>query len=154
MILIDTNAFILLILGMIDKSLISSHKTTSIYTEQDFIDLLKIIRKAGWRKILVLPNVWTEVDNLLNRLAGSYKWPYIKLVRKLLEQTNERYLTSESGAHGIYFANVGLTDSLLVELGKECELFVTADSSLSNIATANGINVYDIVQRRNEDLRK
>ena len=154
MILIDTNAFILLILGMIDKSLISSHKTTSIYTEQDFVDLLKIIRKAGWSKILVLPNVWTEVDNLLNRLAGNYKWPYIKLVRKLLEQTNERYLTSESGAHGMYFANVGLTDSLLVELGKECDLLITADSSLSNIATANGINVYDIVQRRNEDLRK
>ena len=139
---------------MIDKSLISSHKTTSIYTEQDFVDLLKIIRKAGWSKILVLPNVWTEVDNLLNRLAGNYKWPYIKLVRKLLEQTNERYLTSESGAHGMYFANVGLTDSLLVELGKECDLLVTADSSLSNIATANGINVYDIVQRRNENLRK
>lgn len=154
MILIDTNAFILLILGLIDKRLISSHKTTSIYSEQDFVDLLDIVHKTGWNQVLVLPNVWTEVDNLLNRLAGNYKWPYIKLIRKILTQTSERYLTSKSGANSVYFGSVGLTDSLLIELGKECDLLVTADSSLSNIATANGIKVYDTVKRRNENLSK
>ena len=96
MILIDANALVLLIIGLIDQNLVSKHKRTS----------------------------------------------------------TERYLTSKLGVSSAYFVSDGLTDSLLIELGKECDLFITGDSSLSNIAIANGIKVYDIVQRRNENLRK
>jgi hypothetical protein len=79
---------------------------------------------------------------------------HLETIRGLTAQTSEKYLTSKIGVSSAYFVSDGLTDSLLVELGKERDLLVTADSSLSNIATANGINVYDIVQRRNKNLRK
>ena len=152
MILIDANALVLLIIGLIDQNLILRHKRTSTYSKKDYADLLLVIR--DFRNLVILPNVWTEVDNLLNRLPGRYRWQYLETVRGLTAQTSERYLTSKIGVSSVYFVSDGLTDSLLVELGKECDLLVTADSSLSNIATANGIDVYDIVQRRNENLRK
>ena len=152
MILIDANALVLLIIGLIDQNLISKHKRTSTYSKKDYADLLLVIR--DFRNLVILPNVWTEVDNLLNRLPGRYRWQYLETVRGLTTQTSERYLASRLGVSSTYFISDGLTDSLLIELGKECDLLITADSSLSTIATANGIKVYDIVQRRNENLRK
>ena len=154
MILIDANALVLLVIGLIDKSLISRNKRTSIYSKKDHEDLLLAIGSLG--RLVVLPNVWTEVDNLLNRLTGNYKWPYISLVRSLIEQTTEEYLASMTGINSDYFISEGLTDSLLIELGKEkrYDFLITGDSALSDIAIANGIKVYDTVQRRNENLRE
>ena len=154
MILIDANAFVLLIVGLIDQNLIAKHKRTSIYSVQDHEELLFVIRDL--HNLVVLPNVWTEVDNLLNRLSGNYKWPYVRLIRSLTKQTTEKYLASVNGAESEYFMSDGLTDSLLIELGKheQYDFLITGDSALSDIAKANGIKVYDTVHRKNENLRR
>jgi ADP-heptose:LPS heptosyltransferase len=103
---------------------------------------------------VVLPNVWTEVDNLLNRFPGERKWAYIERIKELTTQTTEKFLTTKRGVYSEYFISVGLTDSLLVELGKECDLLITADTFLSDIAAAHGIKVYDLVRARTENLRQ
>jgi len=72
MILIDANALVVLLIGIIDPRLFKTHKTTSIYEEQDYYDLLAII--GDLKNLVVLPNVWTEVDNLLNNFSGNYKY--------------------------------------------------------------------------------
>jgi hypothetical protein len=150
MILIDSNSLILLTLGLINQELISKHKRTSIYTKKDFEDLLLVIKDLN--NLVVLPNIWTEVDNILNRLSGNYKWPYIENLKALVTQTTENYLESKLGINSDYFISVGLTDSLILELGKKCDLLITSDSTLSDIAIANGIKVYDIVKKRNQDF--
>lgn len=48
---------------------------------------------------------------------------------------------------------VGLTDALIIDLAKHCTILITADSTLSDLAIANGITVYDLVQIRNKNLR-
>ena len=150
MILIDANALVLLIVGQIDPSL--EHKRTRIYSKDDYSNLLLVIK--DFRNLVVLPNVWTEVDNLLNGFKGERKWAYINAIKKLTTETTEEFLSTESGINSDYFINVGLTDALLVELGKRCNLLITADSDLSDIAIAHGIRVYDTVHRRNESLRE
>jgi len=75
MILIDANAFVLLIVGLVDLNLISNHKRTFIYYRKDHKNLLLVI--GNYDRLVVLPNVWTEIDNLLNRFSGSYKLKYI-----------------------------------------------------------------------------
>ena len=152
MMLIDANALVLLIIGLIDQELISSHKRTSTYTKDDYENLLLIIK--DFHNLVVLPNVWTEVDNLLNRFPGERKWAYIERIKELTTQTTEKFLTTKRGVNSEYFMSVGLTDSLLVELGKECDLFITADTFLSDIAVAHGIKVYDLVRARTENLRQ
>ncbi|MGB3587797.1 MAG: hypothetical protein WBA23_14715, partial [Tunicatimonas sp.] len=119
--------------------------------KKDFQKLFAVIR--GLENLIVLPNVWTEVDNLLNNfLSGNFKWPYIKVVRESISKTSEKYLNSELGVNSDYFIKLGLTDSLLLELAKNCDLLITADSDLSDTAKAHGIAVYDLKEERNKDF--
>lgn len=75
MIVIDANALVLLVVGLMDKKLIAQHKRTSIYQVQDFEDLFNFIQDLS--NVVVLPNVWTEVDNLLNKFTGLFKYEYV-----------------------------------------------------------------------------
>ena len=147
MILIDTNALIILILGQINPKLIDTHKRTSIYEEQDYYDILSIINKI--EDLVVLPNVWTEVDNLLNGFNGNHKYLYIENITTVIKKSSEIFLNSIIAVESDSFYNLGLTDSLLLELAKECELLITSDSSLSDQARAKGIKIFDVVENRN-----
>ena len=150
MILIDTNALIVLALGQIDPKLIDTHKRTSIYEEQDYYDLLSVIIK--FENLIVLPNVWTEVDNLLNSFTGNYKYEYVENITSIIKKSSEQFMSSMVGVESDSFYDLGLTDSLLLNLAKECKLLITSDSSLSDYAIANGIKVFDIVKNRNSRL--
>jgi hypothetical protein len=151
MILIDANALVVLLLGFIDPRLIGKNNRTSIYEEEDFYDLLNVIGKI--EQIVVLPNIWTEVDNLLNDLSGSYKYVYVKKITDTIKATTERYINSLTGTTSPAFFDLGLTDSLLLEYSKECDLLITSDSRLSDYALASGIRVYDMVKARNEKIK-
>lgn len=148
MILIDTNSLIVLIIGMIDPKLIGRHKRTSIYEEEDYNQLTSLIRSLD--KLIVLPNIWTEVDNLLNGFIGGHKWKYIDVFKGLVKISSERYIESAIGCENIHFSSLGLTDSLILEIGKKCEFIITSDSKLSDFANAEGLLVYDLVKIRNE----
>lgn len=150
MILIDSNALIVLLLGLIDPKLLKNHKTTSIYDEEDFFDLLHVI--GDFNQILVLPNIWTEVDNLLNSFGGNYKYQYTQKITEIIKATSEKYINSQAGSECESFFDLGLTDSLVLEQAKCCKLLITSDSKLSDYAIAYGIKVYDLVKVKNEKL--
>lgn len=95
MILIDTNALILLIVGLVDENLIKTHKRCSIYNRNNFYDLLAVIK--DFKNLIVLPNVWTEVDNLLNNFSRDYKWIYIQQVITIIKESTEKYLLTKLG---------------------------------------------------------
>ncbi len=150
MVLIDSNALIVLMIGLIDIRLFKNHKTTSIYDEQDFIDLTTVIERM--ERLVVLPNVWTEVDNLLNNFGGNYKYLYIQQLTKAITITNERYVEAVTATNHYAFSDIGLTDTLLLHVAMKHELLITSDSRLSDYATAAGIQVYDVVKNRNARL--
>jgi len=146
-VVIDTNAFIVLILGMIDTRLFKDHKRTSAYEDTDFENLISLVPDLS--KVLVLPNIMTEVDNLLNDFRGHYKYPYIQAFTTVIKATTEIYLKTESILAGYYFAELGLTDSLILEVAKDCKFLITADSKLSDYAKSLSIEVFDLVEYRN-----
>jgi len=148
MILIDANALTVLLVGLVDTRLIGRHNRTSIYEEQDFYDLLSVIESL--ENLVVLPNVWTEVDNLLNDFSGNHKYEYIERIVEVIKVASEKYITSLKATESDCFFDLGITDSLLLEYSKECKLLVTADSKLSDYANAYNVMVYDMVKRRNE----
>jgi hypothetical protein len=148
--LIDANALIILLLGLIDPKLINKHKRTSIYEEQDFDDLVAFV--GDIKELVVLPNVWTEVDNILNNFSGNYKIKYIEQITSTIKLTTEKFIESKTATESIGFYDLGLTDSLMLEYSKECELLITSDSSLSDYAIAHGITVFDLVKNRNERI--
>ncbi len=148
MILIDTNSLLVLLIGIIDKNQINSHKRTSIYDIGDFENLIKII--GDYKRLVVLPNIWTEVDNLLNGFSGDNKKKYIDTIKLLIQNSTEQYLKSKIAVNSPTFWSLGLTDTLILELGKGCEFGITTDSKLADFAVANNIIVYDMVKERNK----
>jgi rRNA-processing protein FCF1 len=150
MILIDSNALVVLLIGLIDPKLVGHHKRSSIYDKEDFYDLLSVI--GNFEQLVVLPNVWTEVDNLLNNFTGDHKYQYIAHLRHTIQLTTEKYIESLSASRSASFFELGLTDSIILDYAKECKLLITSDSKLSDYALASGIRVYDMVKAKNDRI--
>lgn len=151
MIVIDTNSLIILILGLIDPNLIDSHKRTSIYERSDYEALLTVIK--DFKNIKLIPNVLTEADNLLNDLPGNLKEQYLTKIAKLMSVVKEEYIQSLEAPKDYAFRDLGLTDTLALKLAESCELLITSDSMLSDYAKSRNINVFDLVQYKNEKLK-
>lgn len=146
--LIDTNALILLIVGIVDIRQIKTHKRLSIYDEEDFKNLLLVVEDLN--QLIVLPNVWTEVDNLLNSFTGNLKSQYILRVTELIKESTEKYIETIEATKQYSFFDLGITDSLLLYYADNCEILITSDSRLSDYAVSRGIKVYDLVLERNK----
>lgn len=151
MIIIDSNSLIVLLLGLIEPSLINSHPRTSIYDEQDYYILISIIKDTS--KLVVLPNIWTEVDNLLKTFRGSTKDLYVQVIIRTIKETSEKYIESHIVEKNCAFYDLGLTDTLILEYSKNCEMLITSDSKLSDYAIANGVNVFDLKKNKNESFK-
>lgn len=150
MIVVDSNALVVLLVGLVDPKQISQHSRTSIYDEADFQDLLTLIDR--YENILAIPNIWAEVDNLLNDFNGGHKDNYVAHIINLIQKSSERYLASTSVSLDYHFHPLGLTDTLILQLSKEAEFLITADSKLSDYAKSLGIQVYDLVEEKNKKI--
>lgn len=149
--LIDSNSLLVLILGLMNPSLINKHKKTSIYDGEDFQNLLTVIGSID--SLVVLPNIWTEVDNLLNNFKGNQKELYVKMTIQTIKSTTEVYLQSSLVETSYAFYDLGLTDTLILEHAKNCDLLITSDSALSDYAKSQGIKVFDMKQMANYKLK-
>lgn len=152
MILIDSNSLLVLILGLMDPSLIKNNKRTSIFNENDYYNLCNVI--GGLDSLVVLPNIWTEVDNLLNGYYNKgHKYLYINTIIQTIKNTSEKYLESNLIERDSVFYDLGLTDTLILEHAKNCKLLITSDSTLSDYAISRGIDVFDMKKTVNEKLK-
>lgn len=151
MIIIDSNSLIVLVLGLMNPSLIKNHKRTSIYEEEDYFNLLSVI--PNFESIIVLPNIWTEVDNLLNNFSGNYREHYVDKILHLVKSTSEKYFETHKIINNDYFLDLGITDTLILECAKDCNLLVSSDSKLSDYTRAFGIKVYDMKAIKNEKYK-
>jgi len=150
-IIVDSNSLIVLILGLMNPALIKDHDRTSIYSEEDFQNLMLVIK--DFESIIVLPNIWTEVDNLLNNFCGQYKELYVRNILELIKKTSEKYLATTQIESNGYFFDLGITDTLILECAKGCNLLISSDSSLCDYARGFGINVYDMKAVKNEKFK-
>ena len=151
MIIIDTNSLLILVIGLIDPKQISKNKRTSIYDERDYELLCSVISN---KELVVLPNIWTEVDNLLNKyFKGDYKESYIFIIVNLIKTSTEKYFESKIIENDYLFYVLGLTDTLILKCAKDCELLITSDSELAYYALSLGIKVLDLKAIKNEQFR-
>src|SRR5689334_14894859 len=98
---------IVLLVGLADVRLIGRRSRTSFYEEQDFYDLLSVIKSLD--NLVVLPNVWTEVDDLLNNFGGNHKYNYIERITEAIKSTFERYIASLKATQSDCFFELGIT---------------------------------------------
>lgn len=119
-IILDANLLTLLLVGMVDRSQVGTHARVRNYKPEDYDALenyLKVIAERG-ASIIVSPNVWTEVSNLLFQKEGKRDfWSKIAPVfRKLVELFEERSVPTRAAVLRDEFRYLGVSDAVLLEL--------------------------------------
>lgn len=116
-IVLDTNLLVLFSVGSWKKSYISKFKRTAKYEPSDFDLLLSFL--AAHKPIVVTPNIVTETVNLLGQLEGRYKAEVFNVLRTIIGDTQEKYVTSESAMTNDLYLRFGVTDSSIETLARQ-----------------------------------
>ena len=136
-IILDTNLLILLVVGTTDLNLIAKHKNCNSYTIDDFEALRLYLEKTKAIRIIVTPNTLTETSNLLaqtNELDKKRVLHRLKTFTKNKMFFYEDFITSSQAMDRDEFEQLGLTDSVLLELSNSEALLLTADNKLHSAA--------------------
>ncbi len=137
-IIIDTNIFLLYLVGLVNRNRISKFKRTAQFIPEDYDLLLQIV--DGFQKVVTTPNILTEVNSLANQLGEPERSQCLNTFTLLISQISEEYMESISVAKNEIFARFGLTDCGIMSLAKDKYLVLTDDLKLSLYLKAQGID--------------
>ena len=135
---LDANLIILLVVGSASENAVLKHKRTRAYAIDDFRLLVGII--SNYEKIVVAPNVLSEVSNLLSfeedRLARQILVKFSSFITDA--SVDEKYVASATASRRDEFRWLGLSDCALLELAKSEIHILTADIGLHLAALKAG----------------
>ncbi len=127
-ILIDANLLVLFVVGMADRSLISRHKRTRAYTEEDYDLLCRLL--TGADEILVTPNILTEASNLVSQTAEPDRGLAMAALAAVIARVSESYVPSSEACARTEFVRLGLADSVILQGTTGVRCVLTADFDL------------------------
>lgn len=122
---IDTNLLLLLIVGIYDPRSIGQRRTAT-YTPSDFRLIGAVVDRLD--KIVVTPNIMTEVDNLSRSLRDKER--LTMAIRQIYQKISEIYKPSSDAIASPVFQHIGLTDTHIMTMASERFLVVTDDFPL------------------------
>ncbi|MBN8459613.1 MAG: hypothetical protein J0M04_17425 [Verrucomicrobia bacterium] len=140
---VDTNLFLVLLLGNVDPRLIGNTARTDGYSAADY-DLLREVLEQ-FARIVILPQILTEAGNLLKR---NCRYPntlldlHDELARIIhFAQTKESSVSAKRATlHPAYHA-LGYADAAILAAANGRYLLLTADGPLQNMAWSSGVDV-------------
>ena len=135
---LDCNVFILLVIGSIGKEHIKIFKRTSMFSENDFDLLIKLIKNSY---IMMTPNVLTEASNLLESYNYAGNRIGLKALSKILNSTGEVYIKSSELVLQSSYIQFGLADSSIHDLCRKGVVAVTVDLPLYGYLANKSLNV-------------
>jgi len=123
-IITDTSPLLLLLIGLYDKNVIESFKRLSRYDSYDYDLLLQFITR---RKIIVTPQVLSEVSNFANRLKPNKFSEFIEENKPTLEKIDEKYIPKTDILASQEIVKFGFTDTSIILAAKETNALVLTD---------------------------
>ena len=126
-VVLDTNLLVLLVVGRLDRRLISAHKRTSKFTPRDF-DLLTSTL-AGYPRVIVTPNVVTETSNLIETKDARGQ-RLLGILKQMLTLFDERFVSSTDAASAPGFLRLGIADSATLHHPPPDSVLLTDDLEL------------------------
>lgn len=140
-VLLDTNLFVLLIIGLVDREKIPSHKRTNNYTPDDFDLLVYVLDR--FQKIVVTPHILAETSNLMDTFTRQMKALPFRCLKSIIERITflEVHLPAIQVCQLSGFERFGLSDAALVEVAREEYLILTDDLGLMNFALSQSVDV-------------
>jgi hypothetical protein len=125
-------------IGRVSEDQIQTFKRTNIFTKSDFHLLLRIIDKFD--KLIITPNILTEVSNLSNGLSGKSLEKFHDSISSSLETIKEVYITSAAITEVNGFSKYGLADSGIIAAAKDNYLVLSDDLKFTGFAAQRGID--------------
>jgi rRNA-processing protein FCF1 len=136
-VIVDTNILLLYFVGIFDKARISTFRRTQTFVPEDFDTLIGFLQ--SFDKVVTLPNILSEVSNLLGQLEGKLKQACFECFAYGIDLLDEQYLLSNRIVKTSEFVRFGLTDTAIFELARANYLVLTDDFRLSQYLTAKGL---------------
>lgn len=144
--IVDTNILLLFIVGCYDARLALVFKRTKKYDSTDFKIIKEII--ACFSKIIVLPNILTEISNLLGQFSEAQRQSILSALPSHFTVWEELYIPSFDASRWKYFPQFGLTDSAIALLAAKEYLVITDDGRFSALLQGLQIDVVNFNHMR------
>lgn len=135
-ILVDTNVFLLFVIGTADRRLIQGFKRTRQFLPEDYDVLSSFLNRFAVR--ITTPNVLTEVSNLAGTLKGQNRLLVFSVLSKAINLLREDFVPSRDAASLPECLRFGLTDTCLLTAAVGKYLLLTDDLPLAQLCSARG----------------
>lgn len=138
-VLIDTNLFVLLIVGLVNRDRIKGFKRTTNYTPNDWDLLVGLLEQTPRR--YAIAHVLAEV-NTLTDMRGEERVIARQMLHNAISIMEEILISSLNVCASPYFGRLGLTDAAIVLAATErgCSI-ITNDSDLHVALLEEGVSV-------------
>lgn len=127
---LDTNVFLLLLVGLANREAIARHKRLTAYDADSYDMLCKLL--ASYDEIVVTPGCLAETTDLLDSDKGSRQHCY-QMLKELIqsgEGLSEKHIPADKVVEQRPFMWLGFTDASYVELAAQGIPVITADLKL------------------------
>jgi hypothetical protein len=125
---LDTALLTLLIVGLTDRKYIAAHKRLSQFVEEDFDLLVAALEQA--EMLVVTPNTMTETSNWLRHIKEPARARIQKVFAGFIHRSREIYVSSTDAVDRPEFLQLGLTDSVILEVAKSDVVVLSTDLNL------------------------
>ena len=133
---LDTNLFVLLVVGCESRDLIPKHRRLEHYSSEDYDILLELLE--GTDQLFVTPNTLTETSNLVSQHGEPERSLLMRRLRFLIHESQEVLVASTEASTNSKFERFGLTDAALLETVTADAPLLTVDLSLYLAAIESG----------------
>ena len=133
---LDTNLFVLLVVGSESRDLIPKHRRLEHYSSEDYDILLELLE--GTDQLFVTPNTLTETSNLVSQHGEPERSLLMRRLRFLIHGSQEVVVASTQASANSKFERFGLTDAALLETVTADAPLLTVDLSLYLAAIEEG----------------
>jgi rRNA-processing protein FCF1 len=149
LLLVDTNALILYLVGQSDQALISRFKRTNKYNVADFEHLRNVIQRFGRiGRVVTTPHVLAEVSNLAGQLAEPGRTRVFRVLAAIIPELDERHAPARDFYESPEFVKIGIADTAITNLVDSDYLVLTDDYRLAGTLSARGVQALNFNQFR------
>ena len=135
---VDTNLFVLLLVGLVNPERIANFKRTQDFSVEDFRTLRHLVEWFG-APIVTTPHVLSQVSDLTD-LSGREGMAVRQLLKSMVEVADEKYDSARDLVQHRLFERFGLGDA---SVGAVCErniVVLTADLQLQIALEYSGLD--------------
>ena len=133
---LDTNLFVLLVVGSESRDLISKHRRLEHYSDEDYDILLEVLRDADQQ--FVTPNTLTDTSNLVSQHGEPERSLLMRRLQYFIHESDEIIVSSVDASSNAKFEVLGLTDAALLETATAETPLLTVDFDLYLAAIESG----------------